>query len=181
MKREINSHRPIYPTPAGLITSCDANGRPNIITLGEVFNLSIRKPVVVGLAIAPQRYSHRLILDSGEFVVNLPTADMLDKVIKCGSVSGRDVDKFAAFGLTALPAKQVRPPLIAECPINLECKLVGFRRCGDHDTFEGEVVAQHVDEDCLSADGSIIPEKLNGFAFVLGKFFAFGKDLGSRW
>jgi len=181
MKRQIHAHRPIYPTPAGLITSCDEEGRANIITLGEVFNLSIHNPVVVGLAIAPQRYSHRLIKESGEFVVNLPTVDLLEKCIKCGTVSGRDVDKFRAFGFTPLPAKEVRPPLIAECPVNIECRLCGFKCCGDHDLFEGQVVAQHVDEDCLNPDGTIAVERLNGFAFVLGKFFAFGRNLGIKW
>ena len=77
-------YRPVYPSPAGLITCVDEDGKPNIITLGEVFNLSIRDPVIVGIAIAPPRYSHELISKTGEFVVNLPTGDLLQKVLKCG-------------------------------------------------------------------------------------------------
>ena len=180
MKKQIKAHRPIYPTPAGLVTSCDADGKPNIITLGEVFNLSISSPVVVGLAIAPQRYSHQLIRQSGEFVVNLPTAAIFEKVVQCGSASGRDIDKFEAFGLTPMPAQKVRPPLIAECPVNLECLVVGFKSCGDHDLFEGRVLVQHVDEGMLNADGSIAVEKLDGFAFVLGQFWSFGRLLWGR-
>ncbi len=100
-KVQIPSERPIFPTPAGLVTTVDRDGNPNIITLGEIYNLSIRKPVIVGLGIAPQRYSHRLLCQCREFVVNLPTSALLDKVLACGKISGRDVrDKFAMTGLT---------------------------------------------------------------------------------
>jgi flavin reductase (DIM6/NTAB) family NADH-FMN oxidoreductase RutF len=71
-KVQIPSERPIFPTPAGLITTVDTDDKANIITLGEIYNLSIRKPVIVGLGIAPQRYSHRLLCGCREFVVNLP-------------------------------------------------------------------------------------------------------------
>ena len=64
-KIQIPSQRPIYPTPAGLVTTVDGDGNPNIITLGQIYNLSIRKPVIVGLGIAPERYSHRLSVSVG--------------------------------------------------------------------------------------------------------------------
>lgn len=167
-------YRPVYPTPAALVTSIAADGRPNIIALGEVFNISIEDPVIVGLAIRPQRYSHQLIRQGGEFVVNLPTADISDLVIQCGRCSGRDVDKFALTGLTALPAERVRPPIIAECPINLECRLLSITTIGDHDLFTGEVLAERVSEDVLSADGNIDVDKLRAFALVRGQFRAIG-------
>ena len=75
----------------------------NIITLGEVFNVSISDPVILGIAIAKPRYSHELISATREFVVNLPTSSMVETVDRCGSVSGRDVDKFVEFRLTMLP------------------------------------------------------------------------------
>ena len=143
-KVQIKPYRPIYPTPAGLITSVAPDGRANIITLGEIFNLSLRSPTIVGIAIRKATYSHGLIAQSGEYVVNLPTTRILAAVDRCGSVSGRKVDKFAAFGLTPLPAAVVRPPLIAECPVNVECKVIGMEEVGDHDLFKGEVVAAHV-------------------------------------
>lgn len=126
-KRSVQPFRPVYPSPAALITAVSEDGKANIITLGEVYNLSIAEPVIIGISIAKPRYTHELITRTGEFVVNLPSARILEKVDRCGSVSGHDVDKFAAFGLTALPATQVRPPLIAECPVNLECRLLGHR------------------------------------------------------
>ena len=168
----MESYRPIYPTPAALITSISPDGKPNIITLGEVYNLSLRRPTIVGISVAKPRYSHELISQTGEFVVNMPTARILDKVDGCGSVSGRDVDKFATFGLTPLAADLVKPPLIAECPINLECIVLGMEEIGDHDMFKGEVVAAHVDEDLFGDDGRIQVERLDAFCFMHG--FNFG-------
>lgn len=177
-KRSVKPFRPVYPGPAGLITSIAPDGRANIITLGEVFNLSIGQPVIVGIAIAKPRYSHELISRSGEFVVNLPTAAILEKVDRCGSASGRDVDKFAAFGLTPLPAERVAPPLIAECPVNLECKLLGVTQIGDHDLFQGEVIAQHVDEDALDSEGRLRVEKLDVLCYLHGEYWSLGSRLG---
>lgn len=166
--------RPVFPSPAALITSVDAEGRPNIITLGEAFNLSIRNPVIVGIAIAPGRYSHELISAQGEFVVNLPPAALLERVLACGQVSGRKVDKFAEFGLTPLPATKVRPPLIAECPINIECRLLEVQTIGDHDLFQGEVLAHHVSPELLGEDGRIEHERLSAVVFAQWAFFEMG-------
>ena len=177
-KVSIPPKRPIYPSPAALITSIDSEGKPNIITLAEVFNLSIAQPVIVGIAIAKPRYSHQLIRESGEFVVNLPTADMVRTVDRCGTVSGRDVNKFEEFELTPIPAEQVRPPLIAECPVNIECRVLEIEEIGDHDLFKGEVLAQHVDEACLDAHGRIRIATLNPLNFILGEYWSIGKRLG---
>jgi len=177
-KRQVKPFRPVYPGPAALVTSVAPDGQPNIITLGETFNLSIGEPVIVGIAIAKPRYSHALISLSGEFVVNLPTAGILEKVDRCGSVSGRDVDKFALLGLTPLPAAKVAPPLIAECPVNLECRLLGVEEIGDHDLFRGEVLVEHVDEDVLDEGGGICVEKLDVLCYLHGEYWSLGSRLG---
>ena len=88
-KVQIRSPRPVYPSPAGLVATGRCRGNPNIITLGEIYNVSIREPVIVGIGIGPGRYSHQLIRECGEFVVNLPRATILDKVLACGKLSGR--------------------------------------------------------------------------------------------
>ena len=176
-KRQVTPHRPIYPTPAALVTSVDADGRPNIITLGEVFNISIARPVILGIAIRKERYSHQLISETREYVVNLPTREIAEQVWYCGSVSGRTVSKFVRSGLTPVPAQRVRPPLIAECPINLECKVLGVQEIGDHDLFLGEVVVQHVDEGLLDQAGRISVRKLRAFAFVNGEFWTLGERI----
>ena len=177
-KRAIKPNRPIHPSPAALVTSADADGRPNVVTLGEGFNVSIASPVIVGIAIRTVTYSYALIRDGGEFVVNLPTADMLEAVDGVGSISGRECDKFQRFGLTALPAERVRPPLIAQCPLNVECRVLSEQQVGDHQLFLGEALAEHVDEDCLREDGSPDPERLNLLIYAAGLYFAAGRCLG---
>jgi flavin reductase (DIM6/NTAB) family NADH-FMN oxidoreductase RutF len=157
-----------------LITCADETGRPNIITLGEVFNISIARPVILGIAIRKERYSHELISRTREYVVNLPTQAIAEQVWQCGRISGRKVDKFAATGLTPVPATVVKAPLIAECPINVECRVTGIQVIGDHDLFLGEAVAQHVNSEVLDEKGKVCAEKLNGFAFVLGEFWTLG-------
>ena len=176
-KTQVTPSRPVYPTPAGLITSITEEGRPNIITLGEVFNISIHTPVILGIAIRKATWSHGLISRTREFVVNLPTAAIADQVWYCGSVSGRDVDKFEGSGLTPVPALHVRPPLIAECPVNIECKVTAIQVVGDHDLFLGEALAQHVNEEALDANRKLIPERLDGFALVAGEFWSFGRKI----
>ena len=173
MKVQRDVFRPIYPTPAGLITSALPEGRPNIITLGEVYMLSLT-PLVLGISIRPSRLSHEIISATGEYVVNIPTAAMTDAVDLCGMVSGRDVDKFAATGLTPSPASVVKAPLIAECPLSIECKVLQIMPFGSHHVFAGEAVATHVDEAILDERGQIDPVIAQGIAFVARGYFAVG-------
>jgi len=177
-KISVKPFRPVYPSPAGLITSVASDGKANIITLAEVYNLSVSKPVIVGISIAKPRYSHKLISESLEYVVNLPTTRILEKVDRCGTMSGRDVDKFTEMDLTPIPASKVKPPLIAECPINLECKVMGIHEIGDHDMFIGEVIVEHVDEEILDKNGKIQVEKLDGLCYVLGEYWSLGQKVG---
>jgi flavin reductase (DIM6/NTAB) family NADH-FMN oxidoreductase RutF len=180
-KRERKPRRPIYPTPAGLVVSVDAEGKPNIITLGEIFNLSIKNPVWVGIAVREANYSHHLIKEQGEFTVNLPTASMLSEVQGIGRCSGRDgIDKFAKFNLTPLPSKFIKPPIIAECPVNLECLVVGFHHAGDHDLFIGEVLLEHIDEDKADTDRERDESKLDPLIWLGSGFYRLGEKIGKH-
>ena len=182
----VDPMRPVYPTPAALITCVASDGKPNIITLGEVFNVSLRRPPIVGLAIRKATYSHGLIAETGEFVVNMPTTAILRETDLCGTRTGRDTDKFAESGLTAIPAHKVRPPLIKECPLNIECRLTSLQEIGDHDLFLGEVLAVHADESLLDADGRVSPAKLDAFVFMFncghaGEYWSLGSRIGDLW
>jgi flavin reductase (DIM6/NTAB) family NADH-FMN oxidoreductase RutF len=177
-KTRIKPFRPVYPSPAGLVTSISSDGHPNIITLGEIFNLSITSPVIVGIAIHKQRYSHSLISSTREYVVNCPTASMVEVVDQVGSVSGRTVDKFSAFNLTPVPADMVRPPLISECPVNIECRVIGIQEIGDHDLFLGNVVAVHIIEEALDEQGRVLVEKLDPLCYLHSEYWALGAKLG---
>jgi flavin reductase (DIM6/NTAB) family NADH-FMN oxidoreductase RutF len=100
---------------------------------------------MLAIAVAPARFSHDLIANSGEFVVNVPGSNLLKAVWLCGTKSGRDCDKFAEAGLTALPGRVVGAPLVGECFGHAECRVVDAPTAGDHTVFMGEVVAASVE------------------------------------
>ncbi len=180
-KTRIDLFRPVYPSPAALITCIDGAGRANIITLAEVFNVSIGGPVIIGIAIRPATHSHGLISKTREFVVNLPSTGIMEKVDQCGTVSGRGgVDKFDRFGLSPIPASLVKPPLIDECPVNIECKVIGIQTLGDHDLFLGEVVAGHVDDDKIDSNGKILTDRLDLLGYITGEYWSLGKFLAKH-
>jgi flavin reductase (DIM6/NTAB) family NADH-FMN oxidoreductase RutF len=172
----------LYPVPAVLVTcgpplSPGGAERPNIITLAWVGTLC-SDPPAVGIGVRPERFSHHLIEEVGEFVVNLPSADQLSAVDYCGQVSGRHVDKWAACGLTPLPASKVRPPVIAECPVALECRVIHRLTLGSHDLFVGQVLAVQVDETVLTAHGHIDYERAQPLTYAGGHYWRVGELLG---
>lgn len=166
----------LYPLPVVLVT-CGLE-RPNIITLAWAGTLC-SKPPMVGIGVRPERYSHGLILQGQEFVVNLPRADQAAIVDYCGHVSGRDTDKWAACGLTPVPGSQVRVPVIAECPIALECRVVQRLPLGSHDLFIGEVVAIMASEEVLDERQRLDFERANLLVYAAEKYYRLGDALGS--
>ena len=166
----------LYPVPLVLVTCVDEQGAPNIVTLAWV-GTAAAKPPQVALAIRPSRYSHALISQTREFAINIPTKDLLPVVDQCGHVSGARTDKFALTGLTSEPATQIQAPLIAECPVNLECKLTQTIPLGSHDLFIGEIVAVHVDEELLDEYGPIDYSKAKAVAYLGNEYWSLGKCL----
>jgi len=170
MKKQLAPQTLLYPVPVVLATSGDLGGRKNIITLAWTGVVN-SEPPMVSISVRPARYSHDLIAQTGEFVVNIPKADHLEAVKLCGSASGRTTDKFAATGLSAVPATEVRAPLIAECPVNLECRVKQVISLGSHDLFLGEIVAVHVSQEVLDERGQIDPAKAHPLAYCQGNFW----------
>ena len=171
--------RPVYPSPAGLVVSIDENKKPNVMTAGEIFNIGLKEPAIIGIALRKATYTHSLIVKSGQFTVNLPTAAILDKVDLVGTCTGRDgLDKFAEYGLTPAKSSVIDAPIIEECPVNLECKMLSVSVVGDHDLFLGEVVAMHVDSDKVGDNQRILIDKVDGFLFAEWGYYGFGEKLG---
>jgi flavin reductase (DIM6/NTAB) family NADH-FMN oxidoreductase RutF len=165
----------LYPVPAVLV-SCGIE-QPNIITLAWVGTLC-SDPPSIGIGVRPERFSHQLIQEAGEFVVNLPRADQVDVVDYCGQVSGREVDKWAACGLTTAPAQNVRTPLIAECPVSLECRVTHQLTLGVHDLFVGEVLTVQIDENVLTAKGQLDYAEAQPLTYAGGYYWRVGDYLG---
>lgn len=149
MKRDLPTNQLLQANPPGIVvmvTSVDSNGKPNIITLAMYMPIS-SKPPMICIGVSPKRYSHNLILESGEFVVNVPSIKLEKQMRFCGTQSGRTIDKFVATGLTPIPAKTIKAPLIKECVSHLECKVIQTHICGDHTLFVGKVLHASVNEE----------------------------------
>ncbi|HIE14529.1 TPA: flavin reductase family protein [Candidatus Bathyarchaeota archaeon] len=139
------AYRLLHPSLTVLASCTDSSGKINIITLAWAMPVSLKPPLIV-VSIAPKRHSHKLIEETEEFVINIPTMDIVKKVLYCGKVSGRKADKFKEANLTPLPAKRVRSPIINECIGHLECNLYKKVPAGDHTLFIGRIVAAYVNE-----------------------------------
>jgi flavin reductase (DIM6/NTAB) family NADH-FMN oxidoreductase RutF len=131
------------------------------------------KPALVGVGIAPSRYSCELIRQSGEYVVNAVDKSFIEAVRICGKKSGRDVDKFKLARLTPEKGIKVSAPMVKESPVSIECKVVKEVDAGDHIWFIGEVLAARVREGYNWNDGLLfkwIGE--DGFYYKVGKKIA---------
>jgi len=152
-KREIariwEFFRLLYPCQVVLITAAH-DGKANVMS-SSALPVSF-KPPLLAISVSPRRFTYELIKLQGEFAVNVPPSSLLDKVALCGSISGRDLDKFRFLGLTPIKAKVVGVPLVEECIAHLECKVVKEVEAGDHVLFVGEVLVAHVDGDLLMTD-----------------------------
>jgi flavin reductase (DIM6/NTAB) family NADH-FMN oxidoreductase RutF len=152
-KIEDDSYPVFIPSVAVLISLASPEGRASITPI-VAWSVVSRFPFMVAIGLCHghytpnyfPRYSNKIIHQTREFVLNIPHEGLREAISSTGDVSGNDpnVDKFALAGLTPGPAKTVRSPIIVECPINLECKVVAIHRTGSHDLFIAEVSAiQH--------------------------------------
>lgn len=171
----------LYPCPVALVTCADPDGKPNIVTIAWI-GMASSHPPTLALGIDRERYSNELILATKEFVVNIPTVELLRQVDFCGKFSGREVNKFAETGLTPEPAQKVKAPLIKECPINLECLLKEKIPVGSHDLLIGEIVTVHADREVLDEKGEVDLKKVAPFTYFHHKFeyWKVGTKIGDR-
>lgn len=159
-KIELPAKTVLTPLPVVLVSCRDASGRANVMTAAWT-GVVCSDPVLVSVSIRPSRLTHAMIIESQEFVLNVPSATLARAVDVCGVVSGRSGDKFAASGLTPVAASKVRAPLVAECPLSLECRVTQRLSLGAHDVFIGEVVAVQVDD----REGAMSTDALNPLAY----------------
>ena len=176
-KRQLKPAVGLRPVPVALVTCVDGEGRANIITLAWV-GVVCSIPPMLSIAVRPERFSYDMLKNGGQFVVNLPSVDLLWATDYCGTRSGRNEDKFAALGLTPVPASEVKPPLIAECPINIECVVRHQLSLGSHDLFIGEVVVLHADESALDEAGNLSAARARLIAYDQPEYCSLGSNLG---
>ncbi len=134
--------RLLHPMHTVLISCVGNAGKPNITTVAWAMPTS-SSPPLVAISLAPGRHSSTLIEESQEFIINIPTLEMLQSVYSCGSFSGRSVEKFKKAGLTPILGKKVKAPAIRECIAHIECELDNQLKTGDHTIYVGKVVAAY--------------------------------------
>lgn len=166
----------LAPVPPALI-SCGTVERPNVMTAAWTGIISSEPPMTY-VSIRPSRFSHGLIKDSGEFVINLTTLPLAEAADFCGVKSGRDTDKFQAMHLTAAPCAKVKAPQVAESPVSIECKVKSIVNYGTHDMFLAEIVAVNVDDTYINDKGRLDLEKAGLVAYAHGHYYTLGRNLG---
>ena len=166
----------LAPVPPALIT-CGDPEKPNILTVAWTGIISTVPPRTY-ISVRPSRYSHALIREHGEFVINLCTADLVRAADFCGMYTGAKVDKFARTGLHPRPSERVGCPSLAESPLSLECRVFEVKELGSHDMFLADIVAVTVDEALLDAQGKLHLERADLAAYAHGEYFSLGRRLG---
>ncbi len=139
----------LNPRLAVLVTCCAPDGTPNVLTVAWHTPLS-HYPPMVGIAIAPTRYSHPLIAGEGTFVLNIVGQSLLAAVKICGTYSGLNDNKFEIGDLHTRPAELIRPPVLADALGVLECKVVEAVETGDHTFFVGQVLLAQARQDSFA-------------------------------
>ena len=166
----------IYPIPAVMV-SCGTMEESNIITVAWTGILNTN-PAMCYISVRPERYSHNIIKENGEFAINLTTRQLAYATDWCGVKSGRDVDKFKEMKLTKEKANIISVPLIKESPVSVECKVKEIVPLGSHDMFVAEIVAIDADEKYIDEKGAFDIGKCDLIAYANGGYYPLESKIG---
>lgn len=166
----------IAPLPPVMV-SCGDMEKSNILTVAWT-GITNTIPPKTYISVRPSRYSYDIIKKSGEFVLNLTPSKLIRSADYCGIYTGAKVDKFAKCSLTKEKASEVACPLIAECPLSLECRVTEIIPLGTHDMFMADIVAVNVDDTLIDKNGKLDLARAGLAAFAHGEYFELGKKIG---
>lgn len=167
----------LAPLPP-IMVSCGTVEQPNIITVAWTGIINTQPPRTY-ISVRPNRYSYPIIKESGEFTLNLTTADLIRAADFCGMYTGAKVDKFARCNLTPQAGVALSCPSILESPLSLECRVTQIIPLGTHDMFLADIVSVLADDSLLDEGGKLCLERAHLAAFAHGEYFALGKKLGA--
>lgn len=168
----------LYPIPAVMVSVTDGAGQDDIITVAWTGTICTNPPMVY-ISVRPSRFSHHMLMETGEFVINLTTEKLTRATDYCGVRSGRDVDKFKETGLTREKAEFVKAPMIRESPVSIECRVTEVKKLGSHDMFLAEVLAVHADEEYMDENNSFDLNRARPLVYSHGEYLGTGKKLGT--
>ena len=168
----------VYPLPAVMVSCADKACNSNIITVAWTGTVCTNPPMAY-ISVRPERHSYQMIRETGEFVINLTTKDLVFATDFCGVRSGRDVDKFSEMKLTKEKASVVAAPMIGESPVNIECKVTEVKELGSHHMFLADVVAVHVDDAYMNETQKFELGKAEPIIYSHGEYYGLGELLGT--
>ena len=166
----------LYPIPAVMVSVTDGAGQDDIITVAWTGTICTNPPMVY-ISVRPSRFSHHMLMETGEFVINLTTEKLTRATDYCGVRSGRDVDKFKETGLTREKAEFVKAPMIRESPVSIECRVTEVKKLGSHDMFLAEVLAVHADEEYMDENNRFDLNRARPLVYSHGEYLGTGKKL----
>ncbi|MBQ0016763.1 MAG: flavin reductase family protein [Bacteroidales bacterium] len=168
----------IYPLPAVMVSCGDTPDNYNIMTVAWTGTLCTNPPLCY-ISVRKERYSHDIIVNTREFVINLTTESLARATDWCGVRSGRDYNKFKEMHLTPEAAQIVKAPLIAESPLNIECRVIEIKELGSHDMFLSEVVAVNAEESLIDkGTGAFQFNHAGPMVYSHGKYYSLGEKIG---
>ena len=167
----------LAPVPAVLVT-CSDGARDNVFTVAWTGLINTQPPKTY-ISVRPQRFSYDLIASSGEFVINLTPSSLAAACDWCGVHTGRKRDKFEKFSLEKLPASKVSVPLIAQCPIALECRVFDVIKMETHHMFLADVLAVHADPQYMDEKKKFHLNDAKPLVYSHGEYLGIGKKLGT--
>ena len=168
----------LSPVPAALVSVRGKDGRSNLLTIAWAGTIC-SDPPMLSISVRKSRFSHPILMETREFVVNLTTADMLRAVDLCGVISGRDVDKWEKSGFHEEEASVVKAPLVKESPLSLECRVTQVLELGSHDMFLAEVVSVDIDPSYMDEKGKFELNRTGLVTYSHGEYFTLGRKVGS--
>ena len=168
----------LYPVPVVLIGVRGKNGEKNLFTVAWTGTICTNPPMV-SISVRPERYSYQMLVDTGEFSLNLSNASLARAVDYCGVKSGRDTDKWKATSLTPVDGELIAAPLVGESPISMECKIVEKKVLGSHTIFMAEVLRVHAAKRYMDYKNSFRLDKSNPIVYSHGEYYTLGKKVGS--
>jgi flavin reductase (DIM6/NTAB) family NADH-FMN oxidoreductase RutF len=168
----------LYPLPAVMV-SCQKQGeKPNIITVAWTGTVCTN-PAMIYISVRPERYSYDIIKETGEFVINLTSENLVKAVDYCGVKSGRNVDKFKEMKLTPINGNIVKVPMIGESPVNIECRVTQILPLGSHHMIIAEVLGVHVDKAYMNKNGKFELSMARPIVYSHGEYYGLGELLGT--
>ena len=167
----------LAPVPPAMV-SCGTPEKPNVLTIAWTGIINTQPPKTY-ISVRPSRYSYNIIKESGEFVINLTTRDLVRAADYCGVHSGAHKDKFKVCSLTAEPSHEIGAPSIAESPVSLECRVTDIVPLGTHDMFLADIVSVGIDPEYIDENGKLRLDKCGLVAYAHGDYFELGKKIGS--